>query len=324
MMRWGAAALVLALLASSTQTAAQEIDAGENELRRLMDEGVVLRREGRDQEAAEVFRRAHDAGAGAAALAQLALAEQALGRWLDAAEHLEAAMLEEDNEWIARHRAALESSQRTILAHLGTLEIEGEPAGARVTIDGRDVGTLPLAAPIRVEAGSVVVGAELADHYPVQRVVAVLAGRRARLVLSFVPLPAEPTVAEPVARVEPIAVDAPVAPGAARDGDLDVLAWSIGTSALAVLSFVASAIAWWGFREPAVEAWNACSAVGPDGRWSNCPGHGARYQRAEVATVLLGGLAGVSAIAGVALFVQLAIEPGAERTAVGITLRGSM
>src|SRR5688500_18403674 len=104
-----------------------------------MEEGVRLRREGRDQEAADRFRSAHEQGGAAAALAQLAVAEQALGHWIDAAEHLDAALVDATNEWIVRHRRTLDASLAIIHGHLGMIEIDSDAVGARVCVDGRDV-----------------------------------------------------------------------------------------------------------------------------------------------------------------------------------------
>src|SRR5688572_1092503 len=54
----------------------------------LIDRGVEQRKAGDDRAALELFRRAFELNGSGQALAQMALAEQALGRWLDAHQHL--------------------------------------------------------------------------------------------------------------------------------------------------------------------------------------------------------------------------------------------
>jgi hypothetical protein len=287
----------------------------------LMDEGVRLRRAGDDAGAAEQFRRAHELGAGAIALAQLALAEQALGRWLEAAEHLEAALADEANEWIARHRSTLDESLMTIGDHIGAIEIEGNVPGANIRIDGRDAGVLPLAGPIRVVAGSVVVEGESADHFPVQRVITVSAGRLARVSLAFVPRVVEVEEPPPQARrvrrraPHPIPMHQTSGP---RDwlGPGMIATFSVAAAALAVL------IAAVAIKESSVQVWNACDPTAPGGgRAAACADDLARYETAydwATASGIVGGIAGLMAISFSIVFALapdggVSIAPGGVR-----------
>lgn len=74
-----------------------------------MEEGIRLRAERRDAEALAVFRRAWEAARSPEARAQMALAEQALGLWIDAERDLLAALAAADHPWIARNRGALDA-----------------------------------------------------------------------------------------------------------------------------------------------------------------------------------------------------------------------
>src|SRR5436190_8859003 len=95
--------LVLALIAPAiAQAQTDDPDA-------LIQQGLDLRREHRDDEALAVFRRSHELRPSARALAQIALAEQATGRWVDAREHLTEA-LAMDDPWIAERRGPLGES----------------------------------------------------------------------------------------------------------------------------------------------------------------------------------------------------------------------
>lgn len=55
---------------------------------RLIEQGVSLREDGRDLEALELFQRAYRRSKSVRAPAQIALAHQALGRWIEAERHL--------------------------------------------------------------------------------------------------------------------------------------------------------------------------------------------------------------------------------------------
>ena len=88
-MRWVFRVLVLvtvAVLAATHPPArAEDLDA-------LLHKGVELRRQGREQEAFEVFKRAAQIKKTPRVMTQLAFAEQALGQWVNAERDLKAAL----------------------------------------------------------------------------------------------------------------------------------------------------------------------------------------------------------------------------------------
>src|SRR4051812_16131890 len=94
--RWCAAALGLASLLASGPTVAQVADPAEAAIRR----GVDLRRQGQDDQALQEFKKAYELSPSPRAIAQIGLAEQALGRWVDAETHLEAALGSKTDAWI--------------------------------------------------------------------------------------------------------------------------------------------------------------------------------------------------------------------------------
>src|SRR5262249_14834291 len=108
----------------------------------LVEQGVQARREGRDADALERFQAAYALSQAPRALAQIGLAEQALGRWVDAELHLTAALAADGDSWIDQHRTSLSEALRFVGEHLATLDVVGPP-GAEVRVDGRVVGTLP-------------------------------------------------------------------------------------------------------------------------------------------------------------------------------------
>ncbi|MBK8695071.1 MAG: hypothetical protein IPN17_23025 [Deltaproteobacteria bacterium] len=72
-----------------------------------MRAGVELRRAHRDEEALAHFTRAYGQTRSPVAQAQMGLAEQALGRWVEAEEHVRRSLEAATDPWILRNREAL-------------------------------------------------------------------------------------------------------------------------------------------------------------------------------------------------------------------------
>jgi hypothetical protein len=157
--------------------------------------GVELRRAGRDLEALEQFQRAYAMAPSPHVLAQLGLAEQALGRWPDAEAHVAGALAKPD-AWVTKNRAALEESLQVIRPHLGSLEVLGSPEGAEVVVDGRVVGKLPLPQPVRVNAGTVAVEVRAHGYLTIARSLAVAAGELTRESVTLLAQPSRGEVME--------------------------------------------------------------------------------------------------------------------------------
>jgi hypothetical protein len=150
--------------------------------------GLDLRREGRDAEALDEFRRAYALDAAPRTLAQIALAEQALGRWVDAEAHLVQALAASGDGWIGSHRGVLQSGLATIRQHLGSLDVDVDVTGAELWVNGAQVATAPLAAPMRVEAGSVVLEVRAPGYATARRMTNVDPGGSSREAVHLVPL----------------------------------------------------------------------------------------------------------------------------------------
>jgi tetratricopeptide (TPR) repeat protein len=155
----------------------------------LIMQGLQLREQGKDSEALRLFERAHQLAPTPRALAQRALAEQALGHWAQAETHLREALAAAGDPWIAQHRQALESSLAVIAGHLGYLQINGGTAGAELRVDGQLVGRLPLSGPLRVVVGRSLLEVTLDGHYPVRREITIKAGALSTETIELVPLP---------------------------------------------------------------------------------------------------------------------------------------
>jgi len=150
-----------------TAPASPEVDA-------LLAKGVELREQQRDADALALFEKAYQLSKSGRALAQVAFAEQALGRWVAAEKHLSDALAGAPDAWITSRRDVLTTALASIRTHVGDLEISCELPGAQVKIDGQFVAQTPLAHPLRVQAGtSVVLEVSAPGYWPSTRVVVV-------------------------------------------------------------------------------------------------------------------------------------------------------
>jgi hypothetical protein len=145
----------------------------------LIREGIEMRRQGRDQDALEKFRKANALTPTPRAQAQMGMAEQALGLWVDAREHMQKALSAAADAWISKNRSILEQSMATIDRHVGSLEVLGSPPGAEVRVEGRLVGTLPLGRQVAT-AGTAAVDVRAPGYLPATRSVMVTAGELTR------------------------------------------------------------------------------------------------------------------------------------------------
>ena len=182
--------------------------------RRARASGVALRREHRTEEALALFAKAVAISPSPNARAQLALAEQALARWLDAERDLDAA-LAANSEWIEKNRASLEGARAVVRQHLGWLTVNTDVAAAHAQLDGRPI---PRSLGTRVVAGPSVLEVRAAGYAPDIRRLEVRADEHVHTTISLEPLVAAPAppVREPVPTVPkdapPPAVTAPATP----------------------------------------------------------------------------------------------------------------
>jgi len=158
----------------------------------LIDHGVERRRAGDDLGALALFTRAWETGREPRARAQMALAEQALGHFVDAEAHLIEALAANQDEWIVARRADLLLALEALQRRLGYFEIRGGIAGADLRIDRRSVGTLPIEQPIRIAAGSYRMEVVARGHYTVARQITIVPGGTTRetVVLTRTPVAA--------------------------------------------------------------------------------------------------------------------------------------
>lgn len=178
----------------------------------LIAEGIEFRKQRRDSEALALFEQAYSLSKTPRAMAQRALAEQALGRWVDAEKHLLEALVAEQDAWIKANNEALRSALSTVQGRLSTVIVHGGVSGAEVRINGQLVGTLPLSEGVRVVAGSVVLDVRHPDYYPLQRQINATAGGEVAETITLTPRPPGGATAGATAAT------APASPGNAAFG----------------------------------------------------------------------------------------------------------
>jgi PEGA domain len=184
---------------------AEDVDA-------LIKKGIELRRQGKEQDALQVFQRAAAISRAPRVVAQVALAEQALGIWADAERDLTEALAAGAKEpWIIKNRRQLEEALRVIQSHLGSLEIWGQPPGTEIVIDGAVVGKLPMSTALRLPIGEISLTLRKDGYDKITRVVSISKGDHVRENIVLHATAAAPVVKKPLA----LSLPADVSPGAA-------------------------------------------------------------------------------------------------------------
>lgn len=283
----------------------------------LVREGVALREEGDDEAALARFEEAFRLSPEPRILAQRGLAEQALGRWPDAHEHLSAALEARDDAFVDRYRGVLEEALARVRERVGRLELSGGVPGARVAVNGQPAGTLPLPRPLVVSPGDVVVDVEAQGYLPLRRIVVVTLGGLAREELVLVSRRGPETGSDDGADPAPNAVSGEGAAAAtaatrgageggegssrAEGGLLRALAWTSAGLALAAGGGAVGALV---VREGAVsDARDDACLEGGRTRGENCGDDFDRAENAETAGIVLVSAAGAFAVASAVLFV---------------------
>jgi hypothetical protein len=181
-------ALVALSLAAAVLTAGARTSADDNDATTLLRQGVELRREHRNEAALDIFARAFAIGGSPTARAQVALAEQALGRWIDAERDLDAALGTTDDPWIAKNRATLEQARTEIEGHLAWLTVTLNATNADIQMGSQ---TIPPATDARVPAGTGVLEVHAAGYVFDHRRVELTPGEHLRIAVTLSPVRAQ-------------------------------------------------------------------------------------------------------------------------------------
>jgi hypothetical protein len=278
--------------------------------RSLIRQGVELRQAQKDEEALRVFRRAWDLSGSGRALAQVALAEQALGRWPEAEEHLGQALAHGEEAWIAQNRKLLGEALYDIEGHLGWLELSGEAKQGWVGINGKRVATLPVKKPLRVPAGSVAVEVQAEGFLPILRVVVVPSRGLAREPLAFVS-----TAVAPLPRPREPAADRTEARGWRSR---QIVGAGLAVAAVGALTM---GVTFHLVRQDRARSYKelGCESAAPSTSFEECQ---SRYDGISHATTLaVTGYAGTVLLSGVAAYLLWGGTAGQPATSTVSTLR---
>ncbi len=263
----------------------------------LIAEGISLRKRARDTEALAAFARAFALAKSPCARMHMALAEEALGRWVDAAAHLEEALAARQTPCVQRNLAMLEGRRPILAEHLGALEVQGGVAGAEVRLNDRVLGTLPMPRPAVVATGTGVLEVRAPGRPPVRRDVTIEARRLRREWIEL------------AAGAPPLGAERATAPrGWMRKG-----AWVTGGGAAAALALAGVAAI---VRQRAMADWNddgRCLAGGRT-RLEGCKG---ALDEANAAGSLTNASLVAAGIFAAATAGLLALEPRERRVACG-------
>jgi hypothetical protein len=185
----------------------------------LVAEGIALREAGHDERALALFRRAYDRSRSVRALTQIALAEQALGRWVEAERDLERALRSTDT-WIEQRRDLLERELARMRSRLGSLRVEANVPNATLRVSDRTF-ELARAKPVRVVAGEQAIEVRADGYLPVRRTVRVPAGGLARESVHLLPAGGSGAAAGGDFGSEALMPDRPPGPSPSEPGGRD-------------------------------------------------------------------------------------------------------
>jgi tetratricopeptide (TPR) repeat protein len=280
-MRTPALPVTLALMFLVGAAPPARADPGEaDDADTLIAAGVSLRGEGRDLEALRLFERALALDPTPRAIAQVALAEQALGRWVEAEDGLSRALsVTPTDPWIERNRPALEQALATVRAQLAWITVTTSAPGPEIRIEGRAVES-PMREPARVAAGVVVVQVRAAGYEPAVRYVQVAAGDHAVQALDLVPL------APPAARAaEGAGPEAPSTAPSRPPTSASTAGWvSLGTAAALLGVGIAAHVT----REVNAAQYDSptCLAIPNETRDEQCGRYGSTARTATVVAIV--------------------------------------
>ena len=221
----------------------------------LVDSGIELRRNGRDEEALVMFARALKQAPDSTRIkVHLAATYQALGQWVEAERYLREAASNPDDAYIRRHRATIEKAYAFIEQRLGSLDVVGGPEGAELVLSGRAVGQLPLSQPVRVPVGSYLLEVRKPGYYTVSRPISIGSGAMLRESVVLGEREQPELGASSAAERAPSSAER-------GSGSPRWLTWTLGGAGVGALAI--SAVAF-GVREKHAARWNSddCTAPG--------------------------------------------------------------
>jgi hypothetical protein len=220
----------------------------------LVNQGIALRREGKDQAALGLFLDAEKrVPRSVRVLLHVTTAAQAAGKWMMAYQYLQKASTYRNDPYFQKYRAAIRSVEEVIAQHVGQFRVVGSPNGAEVFLNGQLVGSLPMEAPAVVEVGSYELTVTRSGFFPLRRPVNVAGG--GGLSQEAVDLKPADRISDQLAAIGPSAflVQAERPDGDRQRSGPRWITWTLAASSVVLLG--SSAVAF-GIRERNARRWN--------------------------------------------------------------------
>jgi hypothetical protein len=269
----------------------------------LIEQGLGLRRDGKPEQALEMFRKAHALAPSPRTFGQMGLVETSLKKWVEGENHLAVSLANPDDRWVAKNRAFLDEALGLCRSHVGDLVVTG-PAGAEVFVGGQSVGTLPAVPALRLPEGTISVSASAPGFKPFEQTLTIRPGARSPLTIALAPVAAAP-VSSPAAPVASAPAPAPlIATAPPTHSESSPSNWH--TWAGVSLAVAGAAALGWGIYWIAV-----------DGHSTGDPSQGLGYDTRTPGLILAG--AGVAAVAGGAVIYFTGRRTTEPTVALGLT-----
>lgn len=150
------------------------------EARERFDRGLQLFNEHRYDASLAEFQRAYQISPNPIVLYNLGRVHAALGQSVEATDAFES-YLSQDTTLNAQRRATVQQELERQRARVGRVHVNVNVTGATVAVDGIDVATTPLAAPLRLTVGAHTVGVRAPSYDSSQRAVTLAGGVDERL-----------------------------------------------------------------------------------------------------------------------------------------------
>jgi len=149
--------------------------------KKLFDTGLKLYREGSYREALDSFKRASDIAPRASLQRNIAQCHRDLKDFASAYDAYEVLLSRYGGTMNAADRRAVQRAIDELAMLTGTVRVGVTEPGATVAVDGRDVGTTPMAAPLRLNLGPHTVAITKEGLEPIRRELKTSGGEEVRI-----------------------------------------------------------------------------------------------------------------------------------------------
>lgn len=165
------------------------------EAKRHFDQGVALYEDQDFRGAQFEFERAHALSGNYRILYNIALASLDAHDYATAKRAFEGYLAQGGDSLPKERRDEVERELATVAPRVGSLALKVDVAGATITLDGREIGTSPLADEVLVNLGERRLVVTAPGHAPAEKVFDVEGGKRTALRIRLQPLPDGPAQA---------------------------------------------------------------------------------------------------------------------------------